>query len=81
MQLDPLLIDEVNLLLKFKLDTVQSGLKIHHDAEQRVQQAAQRLFDKGFISQVDGGYLTELGRELAEHSHNAINLLNSQRCL
>jgi len=81
MHLNEELVHELNLLLKFNLDSIQEGIKIHHTAELSVRQAAVRLFDKGFITQEDGGYLTELGRELAEFGHNAVTLLTSARCL
>ena len=44
------------------------GIKIHHDADPSMVEAAQRLFDKGIVSQPDGGYLTNLGHDLAEHA-------------
>ncbi len=75
------LVNELNILVKFNLDSVQEGIKIHHTADQSTIEAAQRLFDKGFVTQADGGYLTELGRELAEQAQNSITLLTSTRCL
>lgn len=59
-------IQELNLLLRFP-DTTMEGLKIHHDADAEVIDAAQRLFDKGLTSQKDGGYLTDLGHTAASH--------------
>ena len=81
LQLNEELIEEMKLILLFPLDSLASGLKIHHDAPVTTRHAAIRLFDKGFITLEDGGYLTELGRELAEHTHNAVTLLTSERCL
>ena len=75
------LVHELNILVKFNLDSIQEGIKIHHTAEAATIAAAQRLYDKGFISQKDGGYLTDLGRELAELAQNSITLLTSARCL
>ena len=75
------LIEEMKLILMFPLDSLASGIKIHHDAPVTTRHAAIRLFDKGFITQEDGGYLTELGRELAEFSQSAVTLLTSERCL
>lgn len=74
------LVNEINLLLKFNLDSMQEGIKIHRDAALSTRQAAIRLFDKGFITQEDGGYLTELGRTLAEESQNVYTVLTSARC-
>lgn len=75
------MVDELNLLVKFNPDSIQEGIKIHHDADTKMRHAAIRLFDKGFITQEDGGYLTELGRELLEYIHNAGTLLTSERCI
>ncbi|MFA3791951.1 TIGR02647 family protein [Aliiglaciecola sp. SL4] len=62
------LTEELNLILKFPNKSLMQGLKIHHDAEQSMVDAAKRLFDKGVVSQPDGGYLTDLGHDLAEHA-------------
>ncbi len=61
------MLDELNLLLKFPNKSLMQGLKIHHDAEPSTVSAAKRLFDKGIITQPDGGYLTDLGHDLFEH--------------
>lgn len=61
------MLDELNLLLKFPAESLRQGLKIHHDASQTMVDAATRLFNKGFITQADGGYLTELGIDVVEH--------------
>jgi len=62
------LTEELNLILKFPNKSLMQGLKIHHDADPNVVAAAQRLFDKGIVTQPDGGYLTNLGHDLAEHA-------------
>lgn len=59
--------DEMNVLLKFPTDTLMAGLKIHTEAEPSVIAAAQRLFQKGLITNVDGGYLTDAGIDLVDH--------------
>jgi uncharacterized protein (TIGR02647 family) len=69
------LIEELNILARYNLDTTQEGLKVHASAASGVITATQRLFDKGLISQVDGGYLTPLGREAAEHAQSALAIL------
>lgn len=71
------LVAELNLLNQFDLSTTQTGIKIHHDAPPEVIAAAQRLFDKGLISQVDGGYLTDLGHQAAEYSQSLVSILTS----
>lgn len=65
MQLDNAVIEEINLLIKFP-DSSMEGLKIHHNADQWMIDTAKRLFGKGLISQHDGGYLTERGKEALE---------------
>lgn len=69
-------LEEMNVLMLFDLSTTQEGIKIHKTAESASIAAAQRLFDKGFITQVDGGYLTGLGREAAEHTQFLFTMLN-----
>jgi uncharacterized protein (TIGR02647 family) len=81
MHFDEELVNELNLLVKFNLDSIQEGIKIHHSADATTRAAAIRLFDKGFITQEDGGYLTELGRELAELAQSSVTLLTSARCM
>ncbi|WP_434735449.1 TIGR02647 family protein [Candidatus Accumulibacter necessarius] len=39
--------------------------------------AAERLHAKGLLTQVDGGYLTSLGRDAAENAHAALTILDS----
>jgi uncharacterized protein (TIGR02647 family) len=75
MRYHPALMDELNLLLHFDLDTTQQGIKVHHDASPGMVEAAERLYQKGLITQADGGYLTELGRETAEHAQLMLGLL------
>lgn len=70
-------IAELDVLMLFDLSTSQEGIKIHKTAEPVVISAAQRLFEKGFISQVDGGYLTSLGRNAAEHTQFLFTMLNA----
>lgn len=64
------LVAELEILLMFNLDNGQEGLKIHHDAAPSTVAAAERLHDKGLISLADGGYLTRLGHEAAEHAQS-----------
>lgn len=58
---------EMNLLLQFPTESRMNGLKIHHEAAEGTQEAAKRLFSKGYIDQPDGGYLTDAGIELVDH--------------
>ncbi|MDO6387247.1 MULTISPECIES: TIGR02647 family protein [Uliginosibacterium] len=77
MPVTPELLDELNTLLRFDLDTNQQGIKIHHDAPAAIAASAQRLHDKGLITQIDGGYLTPLGRHAAEHAQTLISILTT----
>ena len=64
----PEIIAELEVLCLYNLDSMQDGIKIHSSAGAERVAAAQRLFEKGLISQVDGGYLTSLGLETAAHA-------------
>lgn len=68
MMFDTDMTDELDLLLKFDPDSMLHGLKIHSDAAPAVIAAAARLHGKGLIDQSDGGFLTSLGHEGAEHA-------------
>ena len=68
-------ISELEVLIRFRLDTTMTGIKIHKNASPQVIDAAERLYEKGLITQVDGGYLTDLGRETAEHAQALLLLL------
>jgi uncharacterized protein (TIGR02647 family) len=71
------LVDEIEVLLRYNLDTTFEGIKVHHNARQELIDATKRLYDKGFVTQEDGGYLTDLGHEAAEHTQAALSLLTS----
>ena len=70
------LFDEIKLLAKFPEESHMEGLKIHHDADKILVKSARSLFDKGLVSQTDGGYLTDSGREMAEHLHTVLDTLD-----
>jgi uncharacterized protein (TIGR02647 family) len=71
------LVQELNALIRFDLDTGQQGIKVHKTADADVIAAVQRLYAKGLITQADGGYLTSLGREAAEHAQTMLGFLTS----
>lgn len=71
----PDLVDELNTLIRFDLMCSQQGVKVHKTADAAVIAAASRLHRKGLLTQVDGGYLTSLGRNAAEHAQAALALL------
>jgi len=66
---------EIDILIRYNLQTTQQGIKVHSSANVDQVQAVQRLFDKGLVTQKDGGYLTDLGRKAAEHAQALILML------
>ena len=68
---------DLELLNLFTLDSSQVGLKIHHEAAPARIASAKRLFEKELVTQVDGGYLTPLGMQAAEHAQILIRVLHS----
>lgn len=73
----PDLVNELNTLVRFDLATTQLGIKIHKIADPEIIAATLRLHAKGLVTQTDGGYLTSLGRDAAEHAHAALTILTS----
>jgi uncharacterized protein (TIGR02647 family) len=71
------LVDELNTLIRFDLSCSQQGVKIHKTADAAVIAAVERLHDKGLLTHVDGGYLTSLGRNAAEHAQAVVALLTT----
>lgn len=66
---------EIDILIRYNLDSTQQGIKVHSSASKDQIDAVQRLFDKGLVTQVDGGYLTDIGRKAAEHAQALILML------
>ncbi|HEC52067.1 hypothetical protein LCGC14_0259600 [marine sediment metagenome] len=76
--LKPEEIAEINLLCQFNLANTLEGLKIHkHDADTATVAAVERLFKQGLVTQHDGGYLTSLGLDAAEHSQALLTILRA----
>lgn len=67
---------EIDILINFSLDSSIVGIKVHSTAPEEKIAAVERLFDKGLVTQVDGGYLTELGRQAAQHAQSLILILS-----
>lgn len=72
------LLDELNVLNQFSLDSTQSGIKVHHTAAEHIISATERLHEKGLITQRDGGYLTPLGHDAREHSEALLMILTTE---
>lgn len=68
---------EMNVLIQFNLSSMQEGIKVHSSADTELIAATCRLFEKGLITQEDGGYLTSLGHTAAEHAKALFTILDS----
>ena len=68
-------IAEIEILIHYNLETTQHGIKVHSNAGEARVEAVQNLFEKGLVTQFDGGYLTDLGRTAAEHAQALILIL------
>jgi len=66
---------EIDILIRYNLQSTQQGIKVHSSANKEQIAAVERLYDKGLVTQKDGGYLTELGRKAAEHAQALILML------
>ncbi len=76
--LTPAFVAELNFLAHYDLDTMREGFKVHKDADPEVIASAQRLFDKKLITLPDGGYLTALGREVAEQLQSVLTIIDGK---
>ena len=74
----PELIAELEILALYNLDNHQEGLKVHNNASNRAQMAITRLHEKGLVTQADGGYLTSLGLDAAEHAQALLTILRTE---
>lgn len=68
---------EIRVLTLFNLDSAMEGIKVHSSADAETHAAIKRLYNKGLITQEDGGYLTDLGIHCAEHLQTALRILES----
>lgn len=68
-------IAEIDILIHYNLESSQQGIKVHSKANRDQIEAVQRLYDKGLVTQIDGGYLTDLGRKAAEHAQALVLML------
>ncbi|HHJ4328414.1 TPA: TIGR02647 family protein [Klebsiella pneumoniae] len=73
------LVSELEMLALYNLENHQEGLKVHNNATSKAQGAITRLHNKGLVTQPDGGYLTSLGVEAAEHAQALLSILTSTR--
>ena len=66
---------ELDVLIRYNLDSAFQGIKVHKNANPEVIEAVKRLHAKGLITQVDGGYLTDLGKKAAEYAQTLLLML------
>jgi uncharacterized protein (TIGR02647 family) len=68
-------IQDLALLARFDLTNLELGIKLHQDSDPELRESAQRLFQKGVITEADGGYLTPFGVSLLEYLDHLLNAL------
>ena len=68
-------IAELDILINYSLESIHQGIKVHSSADAIVVDAVERLYDKGLVTQKDGGYLTDIGRKAAEHAQALVLIL------
>ncbi len=66
---------ELEVLIQYNLESTQTGIKVHRTANPEMIEAVKRLHQKGMITQLDGGYLTDMGRTAAEHAQTLLLML------
>lgn len=81
MHLSEELIKELEVLAGLDLSTTMAGIKVHKDASAEMIAAIERLHHKQLMTHSDGGYLTDLGREAAEHVQSALTILSTESFL
>ena len=75
MPYSPEQIQELDILIRYNLESSQQGIKVHGSANPDTIEAVKRLHEKGMVTQVDGGYLTDLGHTTAEHAQTLLLML------
>lgn len=78
MPFNDILIEELNMLLRFNPLDHQTGIKVHKSAAAQHIAAIKRLHQKGLVTQSDGGYLTELGREAVDNVYAMLQFVQPQ---
>jgi uncharacterized protein (TIGR02647 family) len=74
----PEFLEELHILSLYNLAMSEQGIKVHQStAEPEAVAAVRRLHEKGLVTHADGGYLTSLGRNAAEHAQAVITILTS----
>jgi uncharacterized protein (TIGR02647 family) len=76
MSYTPELVAELEILALYDLSNTMEGLKVHQTARPEAIAAALRLHEKKLLTKPDGGYLTSLGLDAAEHAQALLTILN-----
>ena len=76
MHIDPELIEELSLLRRISQDSSLDVADIRSSSDAGVSAAAERLVQKGILSETGDARLTESGVEAAEHMNRLFNLLS-----
>nr|WP_299242429.1 TIGR02647 family protein [uncultured Halomonas sp.] len=71
------ILEELNVLCLFNLSTTQEGIKVHSSADPAKIAAVSRLYERGLVTQADGGYLTGLGRDAAMQAQDLLTIFNT----
>lgn len=79
MSYTPEVVAELEILARYNLGNSLEGIKVHHDAAPEAIAATLRLYDKGLLTDPDGGYLTSLGLDAAEQAQNLLTILAAPR--
>lgn len=77
MALSPELIAELEILALIGGSGTHEGIKVHTSAGPKAVAAAERLHQKGLLTQKDGGYLTSLGVDARAHVDGLITILTT----
>ena len=75
MNIDPELIEELSLLKRISQNPTED-INISDIGDPAIVAAARRLIEKGVISGMDGGQLTDSGREAVENMNRLFNQLS-----
>ncbi len=77
MPIDAKLIEELNFLIRYRMtSTPRGGIQISQAAETTEIAEARRLFNKGLIECIDGGVLTDDGRQAVDSLSRLLSQLS-----
>ena len=71
-------IQDLALLARYDLTNLELGIKLHQDSDPELRESALRLYQKGVITEADGGFLTPFGVSLLEYLDHLLNALTDE---